>query len=419
VTVPTVQANALDDARVQLAEAVAVLGYPEGLHRILGAARRETTVSVPLVRDNGDVEVFTGYRVQHSIARGPAKGGIRYSSEVNLDEVRALAMWMTWKCALLDIPYGGAKGGVDVDPRTLSPAELERLTRTYTQGISPVIGPDNDIPAPDVGTDEQTMAWMMDAYSATRGRGVPGVVTGKPLDLGGSLGRRTSTSRGVAHISLLALAKEGIAPSSATAVVQGYGKVGADAADYLAEAGVRIISVSDRFGAVHNADGLDLSRLRAHSEERGTVAAFGGGLPIDPAAVLELDVDLLVPAAVEGVVNADNASRVCARIIVEGANGPTTAEADRILERSGVLVVPDILANAGGVVVSYFEWVQAQQGYWWTLSDVERGLDDRMTAAWSSVLDQAATTGSTLRRAAMALAVGRVARAHRARGLTH
>ncbi|MET0798734.1 MAG: Glu/Leu/Phe/Val dehydrogenase, partial [Rhodococcus sp. (in: high G+C Gram-positive bacteria)] len=271
----------------------------------------------------------------------------------------------------------------------------------------------------DVGTDEQTMAWMMDAYSATRGRGVPGVVTGKPLDLGGSLGRRTSTSRGVAHISLLALAKEGIAPSSATAVVQGYGKVGADAADYLAEAGVRIISVSDRFGAVHNTDGLDLSRLWAHSEERGTVAAFGGGLPIDPAAVLELDVDLLVPAAVEGVVNADNASRVCARIIVEGANGPTTAEADRILERSGVLVVPDILANAGGVVVSYFEWVQAQQGYWWTLSDVERGLDDRMTAAWSSVLDQAATTGSTLRRAAMALAVGRVARAHRARGLTH
>lgn len=419
MTASTAAPSALDDARTQLAEAVTALGCPEGLHRILGAARRETTVSVPLVRDNGEVEVFTGYRVQHSIARGPAKGGIRYSAGVNLDEVRALAMWMTWKCALLDIPYGGAKGGVDVDPLTLSPAELERLTRTYTQGISPVIGPDNDIPAPDVGTDEQTMAWMMDAYSATRGRSVPGAVTGKPLDLGGSLGRRTSTSRGVAHIALLALAKVGIAPGSATAVVQGYGKVGADAADYLAEAGVRIIAVSDRFGAVHNVDGLDLPRLRAHVGAHGTVAAFTGGHAVDAEAVLELEVDLLVPAAVEGVVHAGNASRIRARVIVEGANGPTTAEADDILDRTGVLVVPDILANAGGVVVSYFEWVQAQQGYWWTLPEVERGLDDRMTAAWSAVLAQAAGTGATLRRAAMALAVGRVARAHRARGLTH
>ncbi|TSD44791.1 Glu/Leu/Phe/Val dehydrogenase [Rhodococcus sp. KBS0724] len=419
MTASAVHTSALDDARTQLAEAVTALGYPDGLHRILGSARRETTVSVPLVRDNGDVEVFTGYRVQHSIARGPAKGGIRYSADVDLDEVRALAMWMTWKCALLDIPYGGAKGGVDVDPLTLSPAELERLTRTYTQGISPVIGPDNDIPAPDIGTDEQTMAWMMDAYSATRGRGVPGVVTGKPLDLGGSLGRRTSTSRGVAHIALLALKREGIATNSATAVVQGYGKVGADAADYLADAGVRIVSVSDRFGAVHNTAGLNLHLLRAHVAEHGSVAAFPGGQPIDPDAVLELDVDLLIPAAVEGVIHGGNAHRIKARVIVEGANGPTTAEADDVLGLAGVLVVPDILANAGGVVVSYFEWVQAQQGYWWTLAEVERGLDDRMTAAWAAVLDQAATTGTTLRRAAMTLAVGRVARAHRARGLTH
>ena len=419
MSTPTIHSSALDDARTQLAEAVTALGYPDGLHRILGAARRETTVSVPLVRDNGDVEVFTGYRVQHSIARGPAKGGIRYSAGVDLDEVRALAMWMTWKCALLDIPYGGAKGGVDVDPLTLSPAELERLTRTYTQGIAPVIGPDNDIPAPDIGTDEQTMAWMMDAYSATRGRSVPGSVTGKPLDLGGSLGRRTSTSRGVAHIALLALKRRDTEPGSATAAIQGYGKVGAAAADYLADAGVRIISVSDRFGAVYNAAGLDLRSLRTHVAENGTVAEFAGGASIDPNAVLELDVDLLVPAAVEGVIHHGNAHRVCARIVIEGANGPTTAEADDVLEQAGILVVPDILANAGGVVVSYFEWVQAQQGYWWTLPEVERGLDDRMTAAWSAVLAQADSTGTTLRRAAMTLAVGRVARAHRSRGLTH
>lgn len=410
-------ADPLADARAQLAEAATLLGLPEGLHAMLANARRELTVSVPLRLDSGDTALFTGYRVQHNFSRGPAKGGLRYAPNVSLDEVRALAMWMTWKCALLDVPYGGAKGGVAIDPGAHSTAELERLTRRYTSEILPIIGPERDIPAPDIGTDEQTMAWMMDTYSVNSGYTVPGIVTGKPIALGGSQGRASATSRGVTHIALAALDHVGLRPERATAAVQGFGKVGADAARFLTDAGVTVEAVSDVSGGVHRSGGLDLDALAAHVRSTGTVAGFRGADPIDGDALLELDVDLLVPAAVEGVIHAGNAGAVQARVVVEGANGPTTADGDRILAERGVLVVPDILANAGGVLVSYFEWVQANQAYWWRADEVESRLEERMLDSWSHVLGYAESTGLSLRTAATALAVERVAEAHRLRGL--
>ncbi|WP_394554411.1 Glu/Leu/Phe/Val dehydrogenase [Agromyces sp. MMS24-JH15] len=410
-------ADPLADARTQLAEAAGILGLPDGLHRMLATPRRELTVAVPLRLDSGETRLFTGHRVQHNFSRGPAKGGLRYSPNVSLDEVRALAMWMTWKCALLDVPYGGAKGGVAIDPRAHSTAELERLTRRYTSEILPIIGPERDIPAPDIGTDEQTMAWMMDTYSVNSGYTVPGIVTGKPIALGGSLGRASATSRGVTHVALAALAHVGLRPERSTAAVQGFGKVGADAARFLAEAGVAVEAVSDLYGAVHRAGGLDLEALSAHVRETGTVVGFPGADPIDGQALLGLDVDLLVPAAVEGVLHAGTAEAVRARVVVEGANGPTTADGDRILAERGVLVVPDILANAGGVIVSYFEWVQANQAYWWRADEVESRLEERMLNAWSHVLGYAEARGLSLRTAATALAVERVAEAHRLRGL--
>ncbi len=407
----------LQDAQAQLAAAIAHLGYDEGTHLLLATARRELTVSIPLRRDDGSMAVYIGHRVQHNFSRGPAKGGLRYSTAVDLDEVRALAMWMTWKCALVDVPYGGAKGGVAIDPRAHSRGELERVTRRYTSEILPLIGPESDIPAPDIGTDENTMAWIMDTYSVAVGHTVPGIVTGKPLSLGGSLGRASSTSRGVAHIALLALAERGIEARSATAVVQGFGKVGRDSARFLHEAGVRLRAVSDVDGAVHADGGLDVPALIEHAARTGSVAGFPGGEPIDPGEMLELDVDLLVPAAVEGVLTAENAPRIRARIVVEGANGPTTKEADAVLAERDVLVVPDILANAGGVVVSYFEWVQANQAYWWTEDEVEGRLRERLTASWLAVLDYARAHELSLRQAATSLAVRRVAEAHRLRGL--
>ena len=407
----------LDDARSQLADAIKVLGYDQGMYDLLAAPRRELTVSIPLRRDDGSVEIITGHRVQHNYSRGPAKGGLRYSPHVDLDEVRALAMWMTWKCALLNVPYGGAKGGVVIDPRDYSQAELERVTRRYTSEIMPLIGPAHDIPAPDIGTDEQTMAWMMDTYSVNTGHTVLGVVTGKPISLGGSLGRASSTSRGVVHVALEALTHLGIAHDSATAAVQGFGKVGRGTARFLAEAGVRVEAVGDQYGAIHAPGGIDLPALEAYVDETGTVVGFDGAGPIDAGDLLELAVDLLVPAAVEGVLHAGNAERVRARLVVEGANGPTTSQADDILAARGVTVVPDILANAGGVIVSYFEWVQANQAYWWTEDQVEARLADRMIGAWHYVLDHAKTHQLTLRAAATSLAVQRVAEAHRQRGL--
>ncbi|WP_456695094.1 Glu/Leu/Phe/Val family dehydrogenase [Aeromicrobium sp. P5_D10] len=412
------EATPLADALSQLREAIDVLGYDQSMYELLSRPRREITVSIPLRRDDGTVEVLTGHRVQHNFSRGPAKGGLRYSPDVNIDEVRALAMWMTWKCALLDVPYGGAKGGVRVDPRNYSSAELERLTRRYTSELTPVIGPEMDIPAPDIGTDEQTMAWIMDTYSVSQGHTVLGVVTGKPMALGGSLGRATATSKGVVHVALAAMASRGVEPSTSTAAVQGFGKVGRGAARLLHDAGLKVLAVSDQYGTIHAGDGIDIPALEAHVDEHGTVVGFDGAEPLTaPDALLHLDVDVLIPAAVEGVINSATAPGIVARFVVEGANGPTTPEADRILAAKGTLVVPDILANAGGVVVSYFEWVQANQAYWWSSDEVDERLQTRMLSAWEAVRFHGESHGLTLRAAATSLAVKKVSEAHRARGL--
>lgn len=414
----TLDANPLEDARRQLAEAVDVLGLGAEVHDLLAAPRREMSVSIPLRRDDGTIEVLRGYRVQHNYSRGPAKGGVRFDARVDLDEVRALAMWMTWKCALLDVPYGGAKGGVTVDPRHYSQGELERITRRYTSEIAPIVGPNQDIPAPDVGTDEQTMAWMMDTYSVGRGHTVLGVVTGKPIAVGGSRGRASSTSRGVAAVAFKALEHLDIDANSATAAVQGYGKVGRGAVAFLADEGVRVVGVSDMYGAITNPAGLDVAALEAHVDATGSVVGFSGAEPIaEPGDLLGLDVDLLVPAAIEGVITGANAGAVRARAIVEGANGPVTSDADKILADAGILVVPDILANAGGVVVSYFEWVQANQAYWWSEAEVEHRLVERMNNAWDDVLEYAVRRDISLRLAATCMAVERVYQAHRLRGL--
>ncbi|MHC9045596.1 Glu/Leu/Phe/Val family dehydrogenase [Microbacterium saperdae] len=413
----TTVATPLDDARKQLRHALDFLDYGDDVFQMLVTPRRELAVAVPLRTDDGRILTLRGYRVQHSLTRGPAKGGLRFSPGVDLDEVRALAMWMTWKCALVDLPYGGAKGGLAIDPSQHSRAELERATRRYTNEILPIIGPDRDIPAPDIGTDEQTMAWIMDTYSANLGYTVPDVVTGKPISLGGSLGRATATSRGVALVALAALAHVGIRAEGATASVQGYGKVGRSAARFLSEAGVRIVCVADEHGAVYRSAGLDLDALDHHVDTHRTVLGFDGGESLAAGDALTLDVDLLVPAAVEGVIHEGNAPSVTARVVVEGANGPTTTAADEILAAQGTLVVPDILANAGGVIVSYFEWAQAKQTYRWSLDTVEERLRTRMVAAWDEVLAHAIRHRTTLRRAAMTIAVARVYDAHRNRGL--
>lgn len=415
--VTEVRTGPLDEARAQLGEAATILGYGAEEVAMLAAPRREVTVSIPLRRDDGSTEMLTGHRVQHNLSRGPAKGGLRYSPDVDLDEVRALAMWMTWKCALLDVPYGGAKGGVVIDPRQYSVAELERVTRRYTSEIMPLIGPTKDIPAPDIGTDEQTMAWIMDTYSVASGHTVLGVVTGKPISLGGSLGRASATSRGVVYTALAALRHVGTDPASATAAVQGFGKVGRGAARFLDEAGVTVTAVSDQYGAIWSPEGLNVAAVEAHVDRTGSVTRFPGGVAVDNDTLLRLEVDLLIPAAVEGVLHGGNAPTVRARVVVEGANGPTTTEADRVLEERGVLVVPDILANAGGVVVSYFEWVQANQAYWWSETEVEARLADRMSSAWQEVLAESRLHNLSLRIAATCLAVRRVAEAHRQRGL--
>jgi glutamate dehydrogenase (NAD(P)+) len=413
----TAHGGPFDDARAQLRDAVTILGYDDGMYALLANPRRELTVAVPLRRDSGEMELLIGHRVQHNVSRGPAKGGLRYSPDVTLDEVRALAMWMTWKCALLDVPYGGAKGGIRIDPRQYSRSELERVTRRYTSEISPLIGPDHDIPAPDVGTDEQTMAWMMDTYSVQKGHTVLGVSTGKPVSLGGSLGRATSTSRGVVHVALAALRSRGIQAEGATAAVQGFGKVGRHAARFLDDAAVRVVAVSDQYGAIRADAGLDIAALESHVDATGSVVGFAEADPTTNDDLLAAEVDLLIPAAVEGVIHAGNAAQIRATVVVEGANGPTTPEADRILNEAGTLVVPDILANAGGVIVSYFEWVQANQAYWWGADEVETRLAERMLTAWEHVSAHAEKLRLPLRTAATCLAVERVAHAAQLRGL--
>lgn len=407
----------LATAHAQLAAAVERLGYDEGMHAMLATPRREVHVAIPLRRDDGSAQVLHGYRVQHNVSRGPGKGGLRFHPAVDIDEVRALAMWMTWKCAVVELPYGGAKGGVAIQPRDYSLAELERVTRRYTSEIMPVIGPERDIMAPDVGTDEQTMAWVMDTYSVSKGYTIPAVVTGKPLEVGGSLGRATATSRGVVHATRAALAEAGLDLADVRVAVQGFGKVGSHAVRFFAEAGARVEAVADEFGAVHRSGGLDVDRLSEHVRRTGSVVDFDGGDPLPGADLLTLDVDVLVPAAVEGVLTEDNARQVKARWVVEGANGPTTPRADAILAERDVVVVPDILANAGGVVVSYFEWVQAQQAYWWTEAEIEAKLAERMATAYADVAEMARREQVTLREAALMLSVQRVATAHRTRGL--
>lgn len=347
--VPHPEATApLTAARRQLAEAAEFLDLPAGIHALLAAPRREMAVSVPLRRDDGLIALYQGYRVQHNLSRGPAKGGVRFAPSVNLDEVRALAMWMTWKCALIDIPYGGAKGGVAIDPRAHSMAELERVTRRYTSELAGFIGPERDIPAPDIGTDKQTMAWMMDTVSVSRGHTVPAVVTGKPLQVGGSRGRPQSTSLGVARLAVAALEHRGLRPSRATAAIQGFGKVGAGVARLLSAAGVRIAAVSDQYGAIRADAGFDIAALERHVGQTGSVRGFSDADPFEADELLAAEVDVLLPCAVEGVLTAGNAGSVRAAIVVEGANGPTTPDADVLLRERDILVVPDILANAGG-----------------------------------------------------------------------
>ena len=410
--------SAWDTACEQLAEAVRHLGLDDGMHELLRTPRRVITVSVPLLRDDGQLLVLSGYRVQHNLARGPAKGGLRFHPHCDLDEVKALAMWMTWKCALMGIPYGGAKGGIAVEPGMLSRQERERMTRRYAAELVPLIGPEKDIPAPDVGTDEQTMAWIMDTYSAHTGQTTAGVVTGKPVSIGGSVGRTGATSRGVQLAAFAALQELGWDPRQTTVAVQGFGKVGALAAQYLHDAGCRVVAVSDVKGGVYNPAGLNPAALIRHmAQGADTVVGYPGTDTITNAELLELDVDLLVPAALEGVITAENADRVRAPLIVEGANGPVTAEADRILADKGTMIVPDILANGGGVAVSYFEWVQDMQAYFWTEDEVNDRLRALMERAYREVSALARERGISLRAAAHIIGVGRVAEAHTTRGL--
>ncbi|MFC5677911.1 Glu/Leu/Phe/Val family dehydrogenase [Aeromicrobium endophyticum] len=412
------QNNPLVNARAQLEATVDLLGYDRSTYEHLATPRRELTVAVPLRRDDGSVELLTGHRVQHNFSRGPTKGGLRFSSDVTLDEVRALAMWMTWKCALVDLPYGGAKGGVRIDPRGYSTGEIERVARRYTSEIMPILGPATDIPAPDIGTDDRVMAWMMDTYSVNNGHTELGVVTGKPVALGGSLGRASATSRGVAHLALRAMELRELDPGSSTAAVQGFGKVGREAARFLWDEGVTVVAISDQFGAIYSRAGLDIPAVEEHVAVHGTVVDFADADRMSARdELLELAVDVLVPAAVEGVIHEGNAERIRASIIVEGANGPTTIAADAVLQAEGRLVVPDILANAGGVVVSYFEWVQANQAYWWRETEVRERMTERLDTAWSRVSALSQDRAVSLRAAANMLAVRTVVEAHQARGL--
>ena len=379
--------------------------------------KRALTVAVPVRRDDGKVEVFAGYRVQHHLALGPTKGGMRYHPDVTVGEVAALAMWMSWKCALMNLPYGGAKGGVACDPAQMSIGELERLTRRFTQELVSFIGPQVDIPAPDLGTNEQTMAWMMDTYSVHAGHATPAVVTGKPVAIGGSLGRREATGRGVSYLANRAMDTIGLNANQATAVIQGFGNVGSVAAFSLARYGVKITAVSDAFGGTFNARGLDLDKLQEHVARTRWVGNFPGGENLTNAQLLITPCDILVPAAMERQITAANVNQIRCRIIAEGANGPTTAGADSMLEEKGIFVIPDILANAGGVTVSYFEWVQDRGGYFWSEDTVNTRLEEIMCRSFADVLSLSKQHKVNMRTAAYMLSISRVATVHRLRGI--
>jgi len=414
----TQKATPWEMALQQLKKAADLLNLEEDLREVLSHPQREVQVSLPVRMDNGKVKVFTGYRVQHNNARGPYKGGIRYHPNVSLDEVRALAMWMTWKTAVLDLPLGGAKGGIICDPKTLSPGEVERLTRRYAYAISGIIGPYEDVPAPDVYTGPQHMAWIMDTYSVLKGHLEPGVITGKPIEIGGSLGRNDSTSRGVAIVVAEAAKNLNINVKGATVAIQGFGNVGSNAAIIMAkEYGMKIVAVSDSKGGIYNKNGLNVDKVLAEKEKSGTVTTYKDAEKITNDEVLTLDVDVLVPAALEQVITKDNAGKIKAKIIGEGANGPTTPEADEILYQKGTVVIPDILANSGGVTVSYFEWVQDLERLQWSLEQVNKMLEQKMIKAFNDVYEASKKYKTDMRTAALTVAVSRVSQAIKLRGI--
>ena len=393
------------------------LNLDEGLWKVLRYPTREIILHIPVALDNGQLEVFTGFRVQHSIARGPAKGGIRFSPDVTLDEVRALASWMTWKCAVVNIPFGGAKGGVICDPHKMSMGELERMTRRYTAELIDFIGPEKDVPAPDVNTNEQTMAWIMDTYSMHMRQTVTAVVTGKPLNIGGSRGRREATGRGIMIVVDEAIKKLGLSRESSRVIIQGFGNVGSNAAKLMSEAGYKITGIVEVTGGLYNGNGIDLDKLWEYKERNGSVLGFPGAETADPQELMLTECEILIPAATENQITSRNADRVKCRILAEGANGPTTAAADEILADKGVFVIPDILCNAGGVTTSYFEWVQDRQGYFWKESVVNEQLEHIMVNAFEDVVRYAETHNVNNRIAAYMLAIDRVAYTIRQRGI--
>jgi glutamate dehydrogenase (NAD(P)+) len=398
-------------------EAAALLDLDAGVRKILTKPTRQIIFSIPFMRDNGELEVYTGYRVQYSFARGPAKGGVRFHPGVTLDEVTALAFWMTWKCAIVDLPFGGGKGGVTCDPTKLSRSEIERITRRYAAELVEVVGPDKDVPAPDVGTTPEIMAWFMDTYSMHVRQHTPGVVTGKPVEVGGSRGRVEATGRGVSLVALAQMKDMGMDAHGAMIVVQGFGNVGSIAAQMFAEAGSKIVGISDVSGGYHNPNGIDVGGAVAYVKEHGTLRGYRGGELLSNEDLLELPCDVLVPAALEKVLTVDNAPRIKAKLIVEGANGPTTPDADRIFNERGIVVIPDIIANAGGVTVSYFEWAQDRNGYFWKEKEVNERLADVLDTNFTLIREIAATRHVPLRMAAYMLAIDRVAKAMMIRGM--
>lgn len=409
--------NPFEAMMTRLDRAAELLDLEPGIYKVLKSPEKEITVSIPVLMDNGEVEVFTGIRVLHNTSRGPAKGGIRFDMNVSLDEVKALAAWMTWKCAVVNIPFGGAKGGVICDPLKMSVGELERVTRRYTSGIISVLGPDSDVPAPDVNTNERVMAWLMDTYSMHVGHTVNAVTTGKPVEMGGSLGRREATGRGVMFTALQALEHLKMEVKGATVAVQGFGNVGSTGAMLLAEQGCKVVAISDRTGGWHNPKGIDIADAIAYVRKNKTLDGYGKGDAITNEQLLELPVDVLVPAALENVITTKNAKNIKAKVIVEGANGPTTAAADAILDDKGIFVVPDILANAGGVTVSYFEWVQNRGAYYWDEQTVNDRLKKIMVDSFASVLNLSKQHKVNMRTAAYMVAISRVATVHRLRGI--
>jgi glutamate dehydrogenase (NAD(P)+) len=409
--------NPFEIAKQQFNRAADYLELDDSTRHVLSSAKRQLIVSIPVKMDGGDVQVFEGYRVQHNIARGPAKGGIRYHPNVTLDEVKALASWMTWKCATVGIPYGGGKGGVICDPKSLSKNELERLTRRYAFEIAPIIGPDRDIPAPDVYTDEQTMAWIMDTISMVRGHTELGVVTGKPVSLGGSLGRSEATARGCLYALREACRVKDIDLKGARVAVQGFGNAGANIARLVAEDGARVVAACDSKSGVYAASGIDMQAALSHKKETGSLAGISGTKEIAPEEIVGIDCDILLPAALENAITLANVGRVKAKIIAELANGPTTPGSDQVLAKAGVFLVPDILANAGGVTVSYYEWVQDQYSFFWSENQINETLEQTMRTAFKSVHDTALRYNTDMRTGAYILAVDRVAEATRVRGI--